>query len=1000
MTAPVRPFRGDMSELGARLAGKRGRAYWRSLEELAETPSFLALLEEELPRYAALCAGAFDRRRFLQLMAASLALGGLAGCGPEPAPRELLPYVEAPVGVVPGRARYYATATTFDGYATGVLLEHQMARPIKVEGNPDHPASLGASSAIMQATILDLWDPHRAQTITENGQITTWGAFVTTLIERRRALAAKQGEGLRLLTGAVTSPSFAARIDRLRRVFPALQWHRWEAIHRDTEREAAQLAFGRPLDGVLDLEKADVILSVGGDFLSAAPGHLAYARAFAARRRAAEVQDRMSRLYAIESTPTLAGAKADHRQALRPDEIAAAMRYLAGAVGAGPKEWTHQSLAQAKWLDALARDLTRHHGAALVHAGREQPAEVHALVHAVNDAVGAIGQTIRFIEPVEVEPTNNVQSITALTQDLNAGKVDTLLILGTNAVYTAPADLGFTEALARAPLSMYLGAYADETALACRWHIPARHEYENWSDARAFDGTETVMQPQIRPLYGGRSALELLGVLLGETEPDDYAFLRGRWKDVAAGRGAGDFETFWHEALRVGVVPDSAAASAAVRVRQDLAASLPSPKPAPGGLSILFRPDEALWDGRYAGNGWLEELPRTFTRLTWDNVAMVAPETAGKMNLTTGDVAELEVSGRRQRVPIWVLPGQAADCVTLPLGFGRRAGSPVAVGVGFDAYVARRSGAQWVAAGGALHKADETVPLATVQHHDMVAGRDLIREGSLADFLKDPDFLKHHETDESLYPGYHYVGYAWSMAINLNSCIGCQACVAACQAENNIPVVGKDQVLAGREMHWLRIDRYYSGPPDAPETHFEPMPCMHCENAPCEVVCPVHATVHDSEGLNVMVYNRCVGTRFCSNNCPYKVRRFNFFSYTTREDRLAESWTPEVTVRDRGVMEKCSYCIQRVRAAQIDADRENRAVRDGEIVTACQQACPTQAIVFGDKNDRESAVSKRKASPLDYTLLAELNTRPRTSYEAEIRNPNPEIGPKVGDEKA
>ena len=992
MTRPEHPSYRDVRAFGERLAQQHGRTYWRSLEELAETPSFHALLEEELPRYASLFAGAFDRRRFLQLMAASLALGGLAACGPEPAPRELLPYVEAPVGVVPGRSRYYATATTFDGYATGVLAEHQMARPIKIEGNPDHPASLGASSAIMQATILDLWDPHRSQAITGDGEINTWGAFVTAAINRRRALVEKQGEGLRLLTGAVTSPTFAARIAALRTTFPQMQWHRWEPLHRDSERDAAQLAFGRPMDTVLDLEKADVILAVGSDFLWAAPGNLAYARAFAARRRAAEVRDKMSRLYAIESTPTLAGAKADHRQALRPDEIAVAMRYLAGAVGAGPAEWAHQNLPQAALLDAAARDIKEHHGHALVQAGREQPPEIHALALAINDAVGAIGKTVRLIEPVELEPTNNVQSIADLTRDMQTGKVDTLLMIGTNPVYTAPADLGFAEALARVPLSIDLAPYADETAITSRWHIPARHEYENWSDARAFDGTVTIMQPQVRPLYGGHSALELLGVLLGETDPNDYTFVRDRWHQTAATGNGGDFETFWHEALRVGVVSNSAAPMANVQMRKDLTAALPAPKQAAGGgLTVLFRPDEALWDGRYADNGWLEELPRTFTRLTWDNVAMLAPETAGKMGVTTGDVAELDVNGRKLRAPVWVLPGQAPDCVTLPLGFGRRAGGPVGIGVGFDAYGARLSGAQWTAAGARLQKTGETVPLATVQHHDMVAGRDLIREGTLADFLKNPAFLEHNEPDESLYPGYRYVGYAWSMAISLNACIGCRACVVACQAENNIPVVGKDQVLALREMHWLRIDRYYSGAPDDPDVHFQPIPCMHCENAPCEVVCPVHATVHDSQGVNVMVYNRCVGTRFCSNNCPYKVRRFNFFSYTTREDRPDESWNPEVTVRDRGVMEKCTYCIQRVRAAQIDADRENRAVRDGEILTACQQACPTQAIIFGDKNDKETAVSKRKATPLDYTLLEELNTRPRTSYEAEIRNPNPDV---------
>ena len=406
----------------------------------------------------------------------------------------------------------------------------------------------------------------------------------------------------------------------------------------------------------------------------------------------------------------------------------------------------------------------------------------------------------------------------------------------------------------------------------------------------------------------------------------------------------------------------------------------------------MFRPDEAVRDGRFANNPWLLEMPRSFTRLTWDNAALIAPATAERLGLANEDVVLVAAHGRKLRAPVFVLPGQAPDCVTLPLGFGRRDGG-LGVNVGFDAYPLRGAANPWLIEGGSLGKTGDTLRLATVQGHDRIAGRDLVHEGTLAEFEKNPRFLADKEKNKSLYPGFKYPGEAWAMSVDLNSCVGCQACVVACQAENNVPVVGKEQVLEGREMHWLRIDRYYSGPADTPQTAFEPIPCMHCENAPCEVVCPVHATVHDHEGLNVMVYNRCVGTRFCSNNCPYKVRRFNFFAYAMEEQRPAESWNPEVTVRDRGVMEKCSYCIQRIRTAQIDADRENRPVRDGEIVTACQQACPTQAIIFGDRNDPESAVARRKASPLDYVLLGELNTRPRTSYAAIIRNPNPLIKP-------
>ena len=970
------------------------RDYWRSLEELAESPGFAEIVEREAPRFRDVL-GVLERRRFLQLMAASMALGGLSACGPETNPRQLLPYVVQPPGIVPGRSRYYATATTQEGYATGVMVAHQMARPVKVEGNPDHPASLGAAGAIMQASILGLYDPRRAQSILGRGQIDTWENFITVMYERREQLMPHGGAGLRLLTGTLTSPSLLAQIAALQQQFPAMRWHQWEPLHRDNERTAAAQSFGRPLDRVFDLDAADIIFAIESDLISSAPGWLAYARHFAARRRPDETGGRMSRVYAIESTPTLIGAKADHRLPRRPAELVMAMRYLAAATGAGPQDWKQASVKDAAWLDAAAQDLTQHRGRILVHAGREQPAEIHLLADMINGALGAFAVTIRMIEPVAASPPSHARSLTELAGDMLAGKVDTLLVLDANPVYTAPADLDFAGALRHVLLSVSLALYADETALASTWHIPATHEYEAWSDARAFDGTVTIQQPQVRRLYGGHSAQELLAVLQGDTLPDDSALLRAFWQRRAQQQGHDDFEHFWHDSLRVGIVENSASAPIAATPRADLAASLPAPAANQrSGLDVLFRPDGMVWDGRFADNPWLLEMPRPFTRLTWDNAALIAPATATRLGVDTEDVVEITLQGRKVRAPVFVLPGQAPDCVTLPLGFGRAAGG-LGVGVGFDAYKFRAAADPWRAQAARIAKTGDTLRLATTQGHDRVAGRDLIREGTLADYRKDAHFLQRKENDASLYPQYKYPRYAWAMSVDLNSCIGCQACVAACQAENNVPVVGKDQVLDGRVMHWLRIDRYYSGPPDTPDIAFEPMPCMHCENAPCEVVCPVHATVHDHSGLNVMVYNRCVGTRFCSNNCPYKVRRFNFFAYADENDRPPESWNLEVTVRGRGVMEKCTYCIQRIRAAEIDADRENRLVRDGEIVTACQQSCPTQAIVFGNRNDNASAVARAKASPLDYVLLDALNTRPRTSYAALIRNPNPKI--KDGD---
>jgi len=965
------------------------RTYWRTLEELAERPDFVAMVEREAPRFRDIVS-AFDRRRFLQLMAASMALGGLSGCGPEANERQLLPYVEQPENIVPGRSRYYTGATLQDGYATGVLVAHQMARPIKVEGNPDHPASLGAASAIMQASILELYDPRRAQTVLGDRRIATWEEFVSILYKRRELLMAGKGEGLRILTGAVTSPSLAAQLGKVQQQLPGMRWHQWEPLCRDNEVAAAMRSFGQNADRIFDLSKADRILAIESDLISATPGWLAYARQFAAARRPAETGGRMSRVYAIESTPTLMGAKADHRLALRPAEVVTALRHVAGRLGAGPQQWAQADNAQASWLNAAADDLAAHKGRALVHAGREQPVEVHLLADAINAALGAMGQTVKLIAPVEAMPGSKLQSISELATDMAAGKVDTLLVLGTNPVYSAPADLEFAARLRHVPFSVSLALYEDETANACNWCIPATHDFETWSDARAFDGTITIQQPQVRPLYGGHAAQEVIAVLLGEPTSAPFDLLRKAWQDRAQQENRGDFEQFWHAALQVGIVPDSASAALPVQAKSDVIAGLPSAAASNVALQALFRPDEGNWDGRHAHNPWLLEMARPFTRLTWDNAALIAPSTAKRLGLKTEDVVEIAIENTKLKAPVFVLPGQAPGCITLPLGWGRSSGG-LGGGSGFNAYEPRGSRDLWIADVSGVTKTGEAYRLATTQGQDRVLGRELILEGDLEQFNSDPRTLVKQKKPESLYQPFEYRERAWAMQVDLNSCIGCQACSIACQAENNVPIVGKDQVLAGRVMHWLRIDRYYSGAADAPEIAFEPMPCMHCEQAPCEVVCPVHATVHDHEGLNLMVYNRCVGTRFCSNNCPYKVRRFNFFAYADQNERRQESWNPDVTVRGRGVMEKCTYCIQRIRTTQIAAAREDRAIADGEVVTACQQSCPTQAIIFGDRNDHDSAVAKRKAWPIDYNLLDDLNTVPRTTYSALIRNPNPAI---------
>jgi molybdopterin-containing oxidoreductase family iron-sulfur binding subunit len=643
------------------------------------------------------------------------------------------------------------------------------------------------------------------------------------------------------------------------------------------------------------------------------------------------------------------------------------------------------------WLATVAADLQANQGRSLVVGGPFLSAATQALIHAINDALGNTGQTVVYTDPVEANPVNQTESLQALIEAMNNDQVELLVMLGGNPVYSAPADLNFGEAFDKVPLRIHLSLYEDETSYLSHWHIPASHSLESWSDAKAYDGTTTIMQPLIAPLYDSHSAHELLSALMGEIGTSGHDIVKGYWESQQSG---GDFETFWQTSLHDGLVADTALPVKSVSVQT---ANLSSTASEASGLEISFRPDASIWDGSYANNGWLQELPRPLTKLTWDNAILVSPATAIENNLSNEDLVELSYQGRSVTGPVWILPGQADGVVTINFGYGRTRAGQAGSEVGFNAYALQTSASPYSGSGVELRKSGGTQKLVTTQEHHSMEGRHLVREGTLAEFEAHPEFVHefdHHESDEnlSLYPGFEYNNNAWGMTINLSACIGCNACTIACQAENNIPVVGKDQVAIGREMHWIRVDRYFEGDLDDPHTYHQPVTCMHCENAPCEVVCPVAATVHSEEGLNDMVYNRCVGTRYCSNNCPYKVRRFNFFQYndnTIPVLRLLHN--PDVTVRDRGVMEKCTYCVQRINAARIEAKKEGRPIRDGEIVTACQGACPTQAIVFGNINDADSEVARTKASPLNYSLLGELATEPRTTYLARISNPNPEL---------
>jgi molybdopterin-containing oxidoreductase family iron-sulfur binding subunit len=986
----------DLAEVREKLAQARGPQFWRSLEELAATPQFEEMLHREFPRHASEWREGekgFSRRDFLKLSAASLAFAGLAGCTKQPL-EPIVPYVKQPEEMVLGRPLFFATAMTLSGYGKPLLVESHEGRPTKIEGNPDHPASRGASDLYAQASILSMYDPERSQTILNRAEVRPWGTAVAAI---KRALAGS-GAGLRLLTGAVSSPTQAAQIQQVLQLYPGAKWHQWEPNHRDAARHGAVMAFGEPVETHYHLDKADVVLTLDADFMSAAghPDFMRLSRDFMQRRR--DPKQGMSRLYALESCPSNSGGKADHRLGVRASEVQPLARAIAGRLGIVSASPAAEAIRE-KWMDSLVKDLQAARGRSVVIPGEQQTPEVHALAHAINAALGNAGNTVTYSQPALAQWVDCTASMRELVSDMNAGKVSLLLILGPNPVYDAPADLGFREALAKVPLKIHQGLYADETAAACDWHIPEAHYLESWGDVRNFDGSVSVVQPLIAPLYAGRSAYELLAALTANTEQSGYDIVRGYWR--AQSKGSAGFESEWRGWLNAGLIPNTAAAARQVTARRiELPAEM---KPAVQGTEIIFRPDPTIYDGRFAANGWLQELQKTVSTLTWENAVMVGSRMAQREGLQYGDVVEIEYGGKKIRGPVYILPGHPDRSVTVHLGYGRRRAAQAETAKGFDVYPLRSSSAPWFGGAISLRQTGERVTLATTRNHHVMnieeigeeaAARGVVRSATLEEFRKNPDFARGDEPGEAMtmYSPYQYEGYAWGMTIDLNACIGCNSCVVACQSENNIPVVGREQVIKSREMHWLRVDAYYEGDLDNPKLYFQPVPCMQCENAPCELVCPVGATTHSSEGLNDMVYNRCVGTRYCSNNCPYKVRRFNFLLFQDWESpSLKLMRNPDVSVRSRGVMEKCTYCVQRINAGRIQAETQDRKVRDGEIQTACQQACPTQAIVFGDINDKKSAVARWKQDPRNYGLLAELNTRPRTTYLAEIRNPSPEL---------
>jgi molybdopterin-containing oxidoreductase family iron-sulfur binding subunit len=1006
-----------LAEARARLSGKGGKRYWRSLEELADAPGFDEMLQREFPRQAAEWIDPVSRRGFLKIMGASMALAGLSGCTKQP-DEPIYPYIKQPEDLILGKPNYFASAMPFNTGAVPVLVKSDAYRPIKVDGNPDHPVNRGSSDPITQGSILALYDPDRSQHVRYRGENREWSEFVQAFQTHLAVKKVDGGSGVYILTGTVTSPTLAAQIGKAQAAWPNAKFLQYDPINRDSAYAATAAAFGSPMDAQYRIAGADVIVSLDADFLSgiAQPGFHKLAGDYA-RRRKLDGGAEMNRLYAVESAVTTTGMKAEHRLGLRASDIAGFAAALAAEVAATSApagySWTSE---QKQFLAALVKDLKANAGKSVVIPGEQQPPEVHLAAIAINEALGNVGKTVVYTETVNPQPSQQNADLRSLVAEMNAGKVDWLLVVDGNPVYTAPADLDFAGALGKVGTLVHLGSHYDETGEAAEWHINSAHYLESWSDARAYDGTVSIVQPMIEPLYGGHSAHEVVqAMMVDEPLVSPYDLVRATWKGQLSSKG--DFEQNWRKALHDGFIDGTAFEPKTATPKSGV---LQAPAAvAPDSIEVIFRADPSLYDGRYANVGWLQELPKPITNLSWDNAALISNNTLVAHKLEEADVIEIRVNGRKVKAPVLVVPGHPDNSITVYLGQGRRKAGRVGTGTGFDAYAIRSSAAPLIATGATIAKTGDPYELAVTKSHyhddrakwaggkgggnDSLEGneaetRGIVRYASLEEFKQNPNFAhegegrEDPEADESMFPAYVYDKNAWGMSMDMNSCVGCNACIVACYAENNIAVVGKQQVKIGRNMQWLRIDTYFEGDLAAPRAHFQPMACQHCENAPCEQVCPVGATVHTPEGVNTMVYNRCVGTRYCSNNCPYKVRRFNFLLYSDYE---TESYklgrNPDVTVRSRGVMEKCSYCMQRIQAAKIHADKENREIRDGEVITACQQACPTEAITFGNINDPASKVAKLKKQTRTYGVLADLNTRPRTTYVAGVLNFNQEF---------
>ena len=999
--------------------------YWRSLNELAQNEEYRKFVEREFPENATELSDGVSRRHFLTIMGASIALAGLSACR-KPV-QKILPHTRQPEHMVPGIPLYYATAAPFAGNLQGIVVETHEGRPTKIEGNELHPESKGRTNIRQQAAILDLYDQDRSRSIRQNGSPATQDNFLAFCQEH----FSDRGRTIAFLSEENSSQTFARLREQTLAQFPSARWVSWEPWNLESVYSGVQMAFGQRLRPVLHLDKARVMVSLDDDFLQDQGNDVANMAAFAAARRMESTQDEPARLYITESNYSLTGSNADHRLRIKSAQVPRFALALAGRLaqnlqGLEAFGGHFNEFSEHPWMHALAEDLLSNPGASVVTAGPQHDAAVHAAVAAINLALGNAGQTVEYLQADPIAAENQNEALARLTTDMQSGSVDTLVILGSNPVYNAPANLNFASALSNVSTRIHFGLHYDETARACTWHVNRAHFLESWADGLSYTGVASVIQPMIQPLFDGWTETEFLhAVLTGEKVPA-HDLVQQTWQAVLET----PFETSWNKVLHDGLLQDSRFAAASVNLSAGLTLAIEAYSTAlapvnENDVELVLKADPKLFDGRYANNGWLQELPDPMTKITWDNVALLSPNTAERFGIPParrfGDFKQQIVrittpQGTQTEIAAWVLPGHADNSITIYTGYGRQQTGRVADQVGVNTWSISDQRSMAFIDGIRVETVGRTYEIACTQDHHSLEGRPHVQDADLAHYREHPTFAQDavyvpgtlggtREHPISLFSDKVFPDHEpqWGMTIDLNACIGCGVCTIACQAENNIPVIGKREVRRGREMHWIRTDRYFSGDErENPKVMHQPVPCMHCENAPCEQVCPVAATTHSDDGLNQMTYNRCVGTRYCANNCPFKVRRFNFFNYareylTTGEDPeiIQMAMNPDVTIRFRGVMEKCTYCVQRISRVKINTKVETgNSIKppDGTVKTACQQACPASAIRFGDISDPQSAVSVEKRKDRNYLMLEELNIRPRTSYLAKIRNPNPSMG--------